>query len=76
MSGFWETITTIVGLLAAIAIASVLVSRKSQTPAVLQAGASGLANNIAVAISPVTGTTYQPSLGYPSANSFGQGFGF
>jgi hypothetical protein len=66
---------TLVGMVGAIALASVLVSRNSQTPAVIQAGASGLANNLAVAESPVTGVSYQPSLGYPAPNEFASGFG-
>jgi hypothetical protein len=74
MNEFWAAFTTGIGLIAIVAIVGELVSRNAQTPAVIQAGASGLANNFAVALSPVTGASYQPSLGYPSQGHFGTSF--
>lgn len=76
LSPFWEMLATIVGLIALVAVVGELVSRKSQTPAVLQSAGSALANNFGVALSPVTGANYTPSLGYPTTSNFGMGFGF
>ena len=69
MNAFWEGVVTIVLAIIGLAIIAVIVSKKANTAAVLQAGASGLANNIAVAASPVSGASFQPSLGYPSESS-------
>lgn len=63
---FFRMLEAIVGLVATVAIISVLVSKNAQTPAVIQASASGLANNFAVAEGPVTGATTAPNLSYPS----------
>ena len=60
----------IVGL----AIVAVLVSKKSQTPAVIQAGGSAFSNALGVAESPVTGANYNIDLSYPGSDftaSFG-----
>ena len=73
MDKFWETIMTLGGLIAAVAIISVLVSKNAQTPQVVQSLASGYANNIATAISPVTGANATPNLSYPSSGGFGSG---
>jgi hypothetical protein len=70
-----EAGVTIVGLVIAVAIVSVLVSKNAQTPQVIQASASGLSNLIGVAQAPVTGTAVHLSLGYPSANNLSYGFG-
>lgn len=80
MNQFWETIVTVTGGLVAVAIVALLVSRKSQTPAVLQAAASGYANNLGVAESPVTGAHYSINTSYPGQSVFGptinNSFGF
>lgn len=68
MSEVSRTIIGIVSLIVAVAIVSVLVSRNAQTPAVIQAAASGLANNLGVAESPVTGATYQIDTSYPNSH--------
>ena len=47
-----------------VAIISVIVSRQSQTPQVIQAGASALANVVNAAVTPV------PTQGNPTLNSF------
>lgn len=74
-NSFWESVTTIALAIIGLAIVATLVSNKANTSAVIQSGASGLANNIAVAESPVSGTSLTPSLGYPSANTTAYGFG-
>lgn len=56
--------TAIVG----VAIISVLVSRNAQTPAVIQAAGSAFGNDLAVAVSPVTGANTPINLGYPNAS--------
>jgi hypothetical protein len=76
MSPFFEALVTITGGIIAVAIISVLVSRKSQTPAVIQASGSAFSNALAVAESPVTGATYNVNLSYPGTDltgSFGYG---
>lgn len=75
MNSIVEAISTIALAVVGLAIVSVLVSNKAQTSSVIQAGASGLANNIGVAESPVTGNSVSFSLGYPSSNNFSAGFG-
>jgi len=75
MSEFMEKITTVVLAIIGLAIVATLVSRKANTSGVIQAASSGLANNIAVAQSPVTGTSLHLSLGYPNQNDFSNAFG-
>lgn len=69
MSEFTKLITTIVGLIVAVAIVALLVSPKATTASVIQASGSALGNNLAVAESPVTGATYTVNLSYPSSGS-------
>lgn len=73
MNHFMENVTTIILSIVGLAIISVLVSNKANTTGVIQSAASGLANNIGVAESPVTGTNVSLQLGYP--NSYGSAFG-
>ena len=69
MNSFVEGVATIALAIVGLAIVAVLVARNSNTAGIIRAGASGLANNIGVAISPVTGASYSPDL------SYGGGFG-
>jgi len=69
-----STIVGIVSLLAFVAIVSVLVSKKAQTPQVLQAAGSALGNNLGVAVSPVTGNQYRIDLSYPGESGGGAAF--
>lgn len=69
MNAFWEGLVTIVLAIVGLAIVSALVSNKANTSGVLQAGFSGINNGIGVALSPVTGASYTPSLAYPTAGS-------
>ena len=69
-----STIIGIVGLLCAVAIVSVLVSKKAQTPQVIQASGSALGNDLGVAVSPVTGNSYNIDLSYPGETGSGAGF--
>jgi hypothetical protein len=75
MNKIGEEIVTIALAIIGLAIIAVLVSKKANTTSVIQAAASGLGNNIAVASAPVTGISMSPSLGYPSDNSLAYGFG-
>lgn len=75
MSHFTEAFVTIVLALISLAVVSVIISRNSNTAGVAQAVSSGLGNNIATAISPVTGSGVSPNLSYPSGSSFATGFG-
>jgi hypothetical protein len=59
-----------------LAVVSSLVSPKANTTGVIQAGASGFNNALGVAEAPVTGTSLNLSLGYPSSNSLSAAFGF
>lgn len=68
MDDFVRLVTTIVGLIVAVAIIALLVSPKATTASVIQASGSALGNNLAVAESPVTGATYQINLAYPATS--------
>jgi PRD1 phage membrane DNA delivery len=70
-SEFFRFLETVAALIVAVAIVALLVSPKATTSQVIQASASGLANNLGVAESPVTGATYQINLSYPQENPFG-----
>lgn len=52
-----DAAVSIVSLIGAIAILSILVSNRAQTAAVMQAFFSGVGNTIGVAMSPVTGAS-------------------
>jgi hypothetical protein len=74
MSTFAEMITTIALAIVTLAVVSVVVSKKAQTPAVIQASGSAFSNALGVAESPVTGATYHIDLSYPGqdfTSSFG-----
>lgn len=76
MSTFAEMVTTIALAIVTVAIVSVVVSKKAQTPQVIQASGSAFSNALAVAESPVTGATYHIDLSYPGQDftgSFGAG---
>lgn len=76
MSALTEAFVTIGMGIIGVAILSVLVSRKAQTPAVIQSAASGFGNVLGVAESPVTGAGYGINLSYPGMDfsaSFGHG---
>ena len=75
MSPFFETLSTIALAIVGLAIVSVIVSKKAQTPAVIQAAASGFNNALGVAEAPVTGAQYVPNLSYPGQD-FTASFGF
>lgn len=74
MNAFMEGLISIVTVFAGVAIVSVLVSKNAQTAGVLQAGASGIGNDLGVAESPVTGASISYNLSYPTS-SLGMGFG-
>ena len=65
MSTVAEMITTILLAVAGVAVFALLGSKKAQFPQVIQAGASGFGNMLAVAESPVTGAHYNIDLTYP-----------
>jgi PRD1 phage membrane DNA delivery len=67
MHNLTEVTSTFLLTIAGVAIVALLVSKKSQTPAVLQAGFSGYNNALAVAVAPVTGAVPQPDLQYPNS---------
>ncbi len=75
MNAFVEGLVTIALAVIGLAVVATLVSKNAQTSSVIQAGASGLANNIGVAESPVSGTSLSLSLGYPSNTGGVGGFG-
>jgi PRD1 phage membrane DNA delivery len=75
MSPFFETLTTIALAIVGLGVVSVLVSKKAQTPQVIQSAGSAFSNALGVAESPVTGATYQINLSYPGEDMSGS-FGF
>ena len=74
MNTLTEALVTIATAIVGLAIISVLVSNKAQTPAVIQASGSAFSNALAVAESPVTGASYNVDLSYPG-NDFSGSFG-
>jgi hypothetical protein len=68
---FTEMLVTVAGLIVTVAIVSVLVSKKAQTPAVIQATGSAFSNALGVAESPVTGASYNINLSYPGTDFSG-----
>jgi hypothetical protein len=75
MNTITEAGLTIAGALIALASLSIIISRNSNAGGIIQALASGLGNNIAVATAPVTGTSVTPNLSYPGGGSFANAFG-
>lgn len=75
MSALVEAVVTIALAIIGLAIIATLASKNAQTPAVVQSFASGFANSVGVAQSPVTGAKVGLNLGYPSPNSMNYGFG-
>lgn len=74
MNTLTEAMVTIATAIVGVAIVALLVSKKAQTPQVIQAAASGFGNALGVAESPVTGATYNIDLSYPGqdmSTSFG-----
>ena len=53
-----ESVVAIATAIIGIAIIAVIVSRQANTAGVIQAGGSAFANDIAAAVSPVTGGTF------------------
>lgn len=64
MNSFAESVATIALAVIGLAMVAALISRNSRTAEIVRAGASGFANNLGVALSPVTGATYSPDLSY------------
>ena len=75
MSTFMEALVTIGLAVVALAIVATVVSRRSQAPAVIQAGGSAFANALGIAEAPVTGVNYAPVLSYPGSDFTGS-YGF
>lgn len=67
MDKITELLGSIFALAVSVAIIAILVSKKSQTPQVIQSWFSGNANLLAVAASPVTGAKVKIDTSYPSA---------
>lgn len=67
-----ELIRSLSGIVAAIigvAVLAVIVSKSANTTGVIQSAASGLGNALAVAQSPVTGTSVVPNLSYSGGDT-------
>lgn len=74
MEKVMEPLVGIGALIVGVAIVAVLVSSRSQTPAVIQSLGSAFSNSLGVAVSPVSGSAPQLNLSYPSSplgGSFG-----
>jgi hypothetical protein len=70
MNQITETILTVLTLIIGVATLSVLVSPKSRTSQVIQAGASGFVNSLATAMSPVTGEKVDIVSSYPNTDPY------
>lgn len=71
MNAFMEGVVSIALAIVGLAVVAVIVSKKSNAGGIIQSAASGLANNIGVATSPVTGASFSMNLNYPSSGGFG-----
>jgi len=63
MENFGKIIYTIFGGVITLAIISVIISKKSEAPQVIQAGSSALANIVAAAVNPVNTSSTNGNLG-------------
>lgn len=63
-----EAVVTIATAIVGLAMLAVLVSRKAQTPQVIQAAGSAFSNALGIAEAPVTGVNYRPVLTYPGSS--------
>lgn len=68
---FFSSMVALGTAIVLVAIVALIVSQKSQTPAVIQAGGSAFSNALNVAVSPVTGSSIAGDLGYPGQSSLG-----
>ena len=66
MNSFTEAALTVASLIVGVAALSVIVSKNSNTTAVIQAGASGFSNALGTAMSPVTGANIAFTTTYPA----------
>lgn len=73
MNNTMEAVVTVATAITGVALLALLVSKKSNTAAVIQSAASGFSNALGVAVSPVTGQSYSMDLSYPNAG-FGGAF--
>lgn len=69
MNGLSEGIVTVLLAIVGVGMVAVLVSKNANTSGVIQSGASGFSNALAVAQSPVTGNAVSINASYPSASS-------
>lgn len=74
MSQIVEAIVTIATAIVGLAIIATLVSRRAQTPQVIQAAGTAFGSSILAAQAPVTGRG-TPNLSYPGQSGFGGAFG-
>ena len=75
MNTFFEALVTIATAIVGLAVVAVLVSKKAQTPQVIQSAGSAFGNALAVAEAPVTGANTPINLSYPGQDFTGS-FGF
>lgn len=71
MDRITEMLVTILMGIIGVATLAIIISKNSNTAAVIQASASGFGNALDVAISPVTGNTVAPNLAYPGSSGIG-----
>lgn len=71
MDRLYDMLLSIFTIAAGVAILALLVSKKSNTSAVIQSWFSGNSNLLGVATAPVTGTKTNLDLSYPSSSPFG-----
>jgi len=67
MNNLTDSVAQIALAIVGVAILAIIISKKSNTAAVVQALASGFSNSLGVAISPVTGADIKYDVSYPSS---------
>ncbi len=69
MAGFADSAVAIGTAITGVAIVALIVSKQSQTPAIIQNVGSAFSNSLGVAVSPVTGSNIAPSGAYALSGS-------
>lgn len=76
MDNFWSGLVAIGAAIVGVAVVAVLVSRNSQTPSVIGAATGGFAQDLAAAVSPITGGGFGLGMsGYGANGMIGGGYG-
>lgn len=76
MDQFWTSVVTILTAIVGLAIIAVLVSQRATTANVIRAASGGFAEDLAAAVSPITGgsSPFSTNFGGQGGAGFAQGY--